>query len=257
MIPALEPLGHPTPRWLLDLTPADIRRGPGPWLEHLVEDALIYPGAGVDGSPVRQCNGVIHSFIFPDYMVSKDEILGELTRARRTGTGFAHHRLVDLVEFDAGPLVEKADPNFVRDGNNPIRTEATDGIWAVFESQRPGPRERFSFLFMGTEAIQTMAALFPRRPPRALVVQEHGFGGNCWRSFSEKIHELSQHWNDTPEILILGPNHQLHQWRIWGHSLRTDVATESMHQQEREIVVLGEKARRLCLRGLNPGFQVP
>ncbi len=251
MIPALESLARPTPRWLLELTPADIRRGPGPWLSHLVEDALIYPGAGVDGSPVRQCNGVVHSFIFPDYMVSKGEILGELTRARRTGTGFAHHRLVDLVVFDAAPLVQNVDRDFVWDGQNPFQREATDGVWAVYESLRPGPRERFSFLFMGTEAIRTLAALFPERPPRALVIQEHGFGGNCWRSFSEKIHELSQRWNDTPEILILGPNHQLHQWCTFGQSLGTDVATESMHKQEREIVVLGEKARRLCRSGFS------
>ena len=253
MIPALEPLAHPTPKWLLELTPSDIRRGPGPWLMHLVEDALIYPGAGVDGSPVRQCNGVIHSFIFPDYMVSKDEILGELTRTRRTGTGFAHHRLVELVEFDAGPLVAMAHPEFICHGENSFCTEGTDGVWAVYESRRPGPRERFSFLFMGTEAIQTMAALFPRRPPRALVVQEHGFGGNCWHSFSEKIHELSQHWDETPEVLILGSDAGPREWRTWGQSLGTDIATESMHKNEREIFVLGDKARRLCGRGSHFG----
>ncbi len=253
MIPALEPLAHPTPQWLRDLTPADIRRGPRPWLKDLVEDALIYPGAGVDGSPVRQCNGVIHSFIFPDYFVSKNEILGELTRVRRTGTGFAHHHLVDLVEFDAAPLVAKAFPEFTHQGDNSFRSEETDGVWAVFESNGPGPRERFSFLFMGTEAIQTLAALFPERPPRGLVVQEHGFGGNCWHSFSEKIDELSQRWQDTPEILILGSNAGLHQWRECGHFLGTDVATESMHKNERDFYFLGDRARWQCMRGFNPG----
>ena len=253
MIPALEPLAHPTPQWLMELTPADIRRGPGPWLKHLVEDALIYPGAGVDGSPVRQCNGVIHSFIFPDYLVSKHEIMGELTRERRTGIGFAHHHLLEMVEFDAGTLIQEADSKFVHHGEHPFRSEASDGIWAIYESHRPGPRERFSFLFMGTEAIQTMAALFPQRPPRALVIQEHGFGGNCWHSFGEKIQELSECWSDTPEILILGPNAGSHPWQAWGHSLGTDVATESMHKNEREIIVLGEKAWRVCMRGFNPG----
>ena len=252
MIPGLEPFAHPTPAWLKRLRPADIAGGPLPYLKHLVEDALVYPGAGVDGSPVRQCNGVIHSFIFLDYFLSLDEIQEELTRERRTGTGFAHHRLVGLVAFDASPIVTQADPNFMRDGENHHRAEGTGGIWAVFESIGPGPTERFSFLFMHTEAIQTLAALFPVRPPRAIVVQEHGFGGNCWNNFSDKLLELSELWNDTPEFLILGPNHRLHKWRVWGQSLGTDIARESMHHNEREVLFFGEKARRLCLRGINP-----
>ncbi len=252
MIPALEPLAHPTPQWLRNLTSDDIRRGPGPWLKHLVEDALIYPGAGVDGSPVRQCNGVIHSFIFADYHVSKNEIIGELTQQRHTGTGFAHHHLLELVEFAAAPLVAKALPEFTYQGNNSFRSAATDGVWAIFESHGAGARERFSFLFMGTEGIQTLAALFPIRPPRALVLQEHGLGGNCWHSFGEKIEELSQRWHGTPEILILGPNSGLHPWRNRGHFLGTDVARESMHQNEREVYVLGDRAERQCQRGFNP-----
>ena len=254
MIPGLEPFARPTPTWLKRLTPEDIAGGPLPYLKHLVEDALVYPGAGVDGSPVRQCNGVIHSFIFLDYFLSLGEIQAELTRERRTGTGFAHHRLLGMVEFAAAPLLARANPNpnFVRDGENIHRAEGTGGIWAVFESNGPGPAERFSFLFLHTEAIQTLAALFPIRPPRAIVVQEHGFGGNCWDSFSQKLLELSEIWNDTPELLILGPNHRMNKWRVWAQSLGTDIATESMHHNERELFFLGEKARRLCLRGINP-----
>ena len=210
-----------------------------------MKDALVYPGAGMDGSPVRQCNGVIHSFIYLDYHVSKEEILGEQTRKRRSGRGFAHHDLVGLVEFDAAPLVQNASREILKQGDNPFQIKATDGVWAIFESRDPGPRERFSFLFMGTESIQILAALFPEAPPRAMVVQEHGFGGNCWRSFSLKLIELAQYWDDTPEILILGPNHGLHEWAINGQSLGTEIATESMHKNEREVFVMGEKRHRL------------
>ena len=217
-----------------------------------MEDALIYPGAGMDGSPVRQCNGVIHSFIFLDYFVSRSEIIGELSQPRHTGTGFAHHHLVGLVEFDAAPLVAKASPDFIFQGDNPHRSEGSDGVWAIFESHEAGPCERFSFLFMGTEAVQSLAALFPKHPPRALVLQEHALGGNCWFSFAEKIEELSQRWQGTPEILILGPNSEFHPWRNCGHLVGTDVAMESMHQEEREVYLLGDRSERRRMRGFRP-----
>ncbi len=60
-----------------------------------------------------------------------------------------------------------------------------------------------------------------------------------------KLLELAQYWDDVPEILILGPNHGLHEWAINGHYLGTDISTESMHKNEREVFVLGEKGQRL------------
>jgi hypothetical protein len=247
MIPNLEHLAHPTPTWLKQLTPADIKGGPGPWLKHLVEDALVYPGAGLDGSPVRQCNGVLHSFIFLDYGTPKKEVLAELTRQRRSGTGFAHHRLVELVEFDPFPLVNGASREFVREGENHHHAAPSYGLWAVFEDTNPDLQERFSFLFMSTEAIQALAALFPSRAPRGLVVQEHGFGGNCWSSFSEPILRLARKWKGTPELLILGPNHDLHTWRDRGEWLGADLAVESMHRNERECIRMDRLAQQAVL----------
>lgn len=249
MIPSLEHLAHATPNWLKNLRPSDMKGGPGPWLNHLVEDALVYPGAGLDGSPVRQCNGALHSFIFLDYGTPKADVLAELTRQRRTGTGFAQHRLINLVEFDPSPLVDHAAPEFMRGGEFHHQSAPSYGIWAIFESLKPGPTERFSFLFMSTEAVQALAALFPSKAPRGLVVQEHGFGGNCWPSFSEEILKMAHHWSGTPEILILGPNHDLHLWHVVGESLSTDVAIESMHRNEREVVWMSERAQQVCLRG--------
>jgi hypothetical protein len=250
LIPALKHLACATPHWLKSLTTEDIKGGPGPWMKHLVEDALVYPGAGLDGSPVRQCNGVIHSFIFLDYGTPKEDVLCELKRQRKTGVGFAHHRLLDLVEFDPAPLVAQAAPEFIREGLNHHQSSPSYGIWAVFESTEPGPRQRFSFLFMSTEAIQALSSLFHAKAPKALVIQEHGFGGNCWRSFSDEVYKMASHWNGTPELLILGPNHQLHPWRLMGESLGTDVATESMHRNERLVIRLDKRTQRTWLREL-------
>lgn len=238
MLPSLTFLAHATPTWLMNLNPSDIQKGPGPWMKHLVEDALVYPGSGLDGSPVRQCTGAFHSFIFLDYGTRKAKVISELKRQRKTGTGFAHHHLVGLVEFDPTPFVANVDPCFIHQDSGDSQIEPPYGIWAVYESNGPGPTERFSFLFLGMEAIQALAALYPATAPRGLVVQEHGFGGNCWGNFSEQIMSLAEHWKGLPEILILGPNHHLGKWLGAAQTLGCDIATESMHQESREIVCL-------------------
>lgn len=234
----LKHLAHATPIWLANLSPTDIEMGPNPWMNHLVEDALVYPGSGLDGSPVRQCNGALHSFIYLDYGTPKTEVLTELNKQRKTGTGFAHHHLIGLVEFDPTTLITKADRNFIPRSSKGSSAKAPFAIWAVFESNGPGPAERFSFLFLGMEAIQTLAALFPTSAPRGLVVQEHGFSGNCWPNFSEPILRMSEMWHGYPEILILGPNHRLDQWHRKALSKGSDAATESMHRDTREVLWL-------------------
>ena len=238
MIPDLMFLASPTPYWLIRLSPLDIHNGPTPWMKHITEVALIYPGSGLDGSPVRQCSGVFQSFIFVDYGTPKADVLAELTRQRKTGTGFAHHDLVGLVEFDPVSHVTNADPAFIHQGEGHHQTQAPFGIWAVYESNLPESHERFSLLFLGVEAIQALAALFPTKAPHGLVVQEDGSGGNCWSSFSEPILKLAEHWNDFPEVLILGPNHHMDQWHEWAQLLVVDVATEARHRESRELMWL-------------------
>lgn len=238
MLPEISFLANATSGWLMNLSPSDIQHGPNLWMKHITEVALIYPGSGLDGSPVRQCNGVFQSFIFTDYGTPKADVLAELTRQRRTGTGFAHHNLVGLVEFDPTPLVANADPAFIHQGENHHQTQSPFGIWAVYESNLPDSHERFSFLFLGVEAIQALAALFPSEAPHGLVVQEHGFSGNCWSTFSEPILKLAEHWNNFPEVLILGPNHRLDQWHEWAQFRCVDLATEAMHQEVREVLWL-------------------
>ena len=109
-----------------------------------------------------------------DYGTPKADALAELTCPRKTGTGFAHHDLVGLVEFDPTPLVTNADPAFIHPGEGNQKTQEPFGIWAVYECNLPDSHERFSLLFLGVEAIQALAALFPTRAPHGLVVQEDG-----------------------------------------------------------------------------------
>ena len=238
----LKHLAHATPTWLANLRLSDIEQGPGPWMKHLVKDAMAYPGAGLDGSPVRQCNGVIHSFIYLDYGTPKIEVALELKRQWKSGTGFAGHRLVGLTEYDPSELILKADHTFVHHSTEAHQAASPFGLWAIYESNDHGLSERFSLLYLGTEAVQALAALFPTSAPRGLVVQEHGFSGNCWPNFSEPILRISEKWHDLPEILILGPNHRLDQWRRNALFKGSDHSTESMHRDTREVLWLDSKA---------------
>ena len=248
MHPTLKHLAHSTPAWLATLHPSDIDQGPGPWMKHLVEDALVYPGSGLDGSPVRQCNGALHSFIYLDYGTPKAEVIAALTKQRKTGTGFAHHHLIGMVAFDPTTLIATADRHFIHRRSKGHSAETSFAIWAVYECNGPGPAERFSFLFLSTEAIQSLAALFPTSAPRGLVVQEHGFSGNCWPNFSEPILRLSKKWHGHPEILILGPNHRLDEWHRQALSKGSDTATESMHRDTREVLWLTSLDSTACVR---------
>lgn len=236
MLPQLTFLATQTPKWLINLSPSDIQQGPKRWMKDITEVSLFYPGSGLDGSPVRQTNGVFHSFVFADYGTEKADVLAELTRQRKTGTGFKHHDLLGVVEFDPTPLVANADPAFTQQAGNIHQTQKPFGIWTVYECNLPGSRQRFSFLFLGVEAIQALAALYPTEAPHGLVVQEHGFGGNCWPSFSAPILKLAAQWSGFPEVLILGPNHHMTQWHKWSQSLAVDVATEAMHKDVRELL---------------------
>ncbi len=242
MLPILKHLTRTTPTWLKDISPSDIQQGPGSWMNYLVEDALVYFGAGLDFSPVRQCNGAVSSFILFDYGTIQTDVVAELNRQMKTGVVFKAHRLIALAAFDPLPLVIDADPDFIYRGQLFHQTQPPFGIWAVYES-KADPTERFSFMYMGVEAIQALAALFPNSAPKALVVQEHGFGGSCWQNFSDQILRLSKWWATLPEILILGKHHSLQAWSRNAQHLGSDKAIESMHGNQREFFWMNQAGR--------------
>lgn len=239
MLPFLDPFASPTPAWLRRLTPAAIQQGPGALLQRLTEKALVYPGSDLDGSPVRQLNGVLHSFIFMDYGTDPQVLKAEMTQERRHGTGFAHHRLLGLSEFDPLPFLKDVPDQFRCPAAGQWAQQRPWGIWGVYEDTRAGREgERFSLLFFGTEAHEVMAALFPRRAPTALVIQEHGFGGNCRQSHADAVLELAQQWESLPELLIMGENTWNRPWPERLVQVGSDVASESWHRNRRTFSIL-------------------
>ena len=238
MLDALAHLAQPMPEWLAALTPDGIQAGPSLWRRELLEDALVYPGSGDDGSPIRQLNGIVRSFIFLDLGTAKETYVDALTKRRKTGQGFAHHELVGITEFDAAEFIGPS--LWLLPAEQVPREDGTPGfgLWAVYESTLRGAPERFSLLILHVEAISALAALYPWSAPFAVVAQDHSYGTSHWQSFSGRIRRLSQSWVDWPRLLIVAEGHHLGDWTTRGHLVCEDLAAESQNKDNRQFYEL-------------------
>lgn len=228
---SLRHLAQPTPAWLAGLTPDDIRAGPGVWRDALVESALVYPGSGADGSPIRQCTGIVHSFVYLDLSVSFDDFKRMLTKRRRDGQGFKGHSLVGLTEFDVAEFLGARAYLAAPPADGPMF-----GLWAVYQNVQDGNAARFSLLILHVEAMIAIASLF-HKPPFAVVAQSHGFASVGEFTLDDSI-EAAALCYPPPVLLIVGERHPLQDLVRHGRLLGEDVAVESVHKNLRRIYEL-------------------
>lgn len=238
IIDCLAHLAQPMPAWLADLTPDGIQAGPIVWRWELLESALVYPGSGDDASPIRQCSGIVRSFIFFDLSVSRDSFLAAMTKRRGQDQGFKHHRLVGLTEFDATEFLGSGR-YLAADPLAPLgAVDAGFGLWGVYETTVRGPLERFSLLILHVDAIVGLTALYDLNPPFALVAQDHGFSNIGRPSLGAAVHRHAEKWTSMPRLLIAGRSNHLAELIARGRLLGEDVATESAHRNVREFYEL-------------------
>ena len=104
-----------TPDWLAS---AEIDRPVRFPLEHIVTDSLYYPASGLNGTPIKYLSGHVLSFIYADYAISKEQLLGNLN-GDGENCGFQGYTSVlqrevfreDIVPSGwAPPLVRKSSP---------------------------------------------------------------------------------------------------------------------------------------------------
>jgi hypothetical protein len=208
----LEPLKQyesPCPLWLMNLhdpNVAELRKN----LADVLQPSLAYPGAGTDWSPIRQMLGVVYSFVFFD---SRDnDTLALLKECAPTKRVDPNARLIGLCDFRTDQLMlEKVErhalmnhPHFRREQGKSASPFRLRGYWAVYELSN---RCRVSLLVILVEAIRGIIGLYKSSgcSPQALVLQDHGFGLNCWRSFGEPYESLVAAGDlKWPEFLIMG-----------------------------------------------------
>ncbi len=156
---------------------------------------VFYPGSGFDGQPVKLFGSThsAHCFVYSDYSVTEDHLAAALEHPRGKFLGYTTLARIRLAESDLAPRgwVPHVRPGDV--GSDSHRFVSDDfrpfGFLDILQrdeqrDEQHGP-ERLAILFLGADGIATYDALFCQEPPAsnpyAVVLQDHGFGGNYSR----------------------------------------------------------------------------
>jgi hypothetical protein len=174
---------------------------------------VYYPGSGNDGSPVRLFNtaGAADCFLYVDYMLERDVLLKQI--GSRGFKGYHTCSRIELEPADFG--VKRWSPHLtsteMRKAIQP--TVEPYGFLEILEKtdlRVPG-HERLAILFMCADGHAAYDALFCQpdspSPPFAMVIQDHGFGGN-WSEFGNggALHMIAMRAGIVPELMLVGDN---------------------------------------------------
>lgn len=211
-------LREPMPQWLKDFAPD----AAFPLGEFFRSRVVYYPGSGHDGQPVVLFGSAhaAHCFVYADYGVSQSALERELNSLQDGFRGYRSLARVTLKASDLTPdgwiphvklsrdVIESSQRAFQRGFVRPF------GLIEVLERVEPlddshGP-QRLAILFLGADGIATNDALFcqGRYPaPFAMVIQEHGFGGN-YNAFGHGslIEQIPGETSTYPEWMLVGEN---------------------------------------------------
>jgi hypothetical protein len=236
-------------------------------LKELFRGSCVYPGAGSDWSPLRQLVDVCHSYIFFDYLDCNHEL--EARNLQSIWPAYPHARCLMRHTFNSKAFLDKecsrtlqrrvqnalddyrrsegieSDAEWMFYGGNPLGGSHLPAQWTLYELE---PGHRVSLLYLRAEAIRGLGLLRLKTgvSPRALVLQDHGLGGNCWRGFGRPLHEivLKKLRMAAPRILIADNDFNGFSRRLLPYqTLSEGVCYEAMHRNWRRIMILPSNPR--------------
>lgn len=161
-------------------------------LKELLADSLYYPGAGIDGTPIRNWAIGVNSFVYADLSWNLNAYLQALNKAPVRGYCIMAQRQVNRDELVKTGYVIQAPLELNMDGylcalqRNRLIQEGPFALWTIFErnadqSEAHGP-ERFSLLHLRAEGVATYDGLYVAHDcvPHTLAFIRPGlaFGGN-------------------------------------------------------------------------------
>ena len=199
------------PAWLARFRPGDRIE----WGTFSASRLVYYPGAGTDGQAVALFGGAgaAHCFVYVDYGIERAEIERQLDHPVH---GFMGYRSIARASIVWRELTPHGWPLHLQAGDKPRPSEVAPWItpFAFVEvlERLPsfGPDHgptRLAVLFIGGDGVATYDALFCQRwgrPPFALVLQDHGFGGG-YTSFGERglLRAIARRADRHPELLLV------------------------------------------------------
>lgn len=232
---------HQIPIWLQDYS-----KGARFFLANFFNSrVLYYPGAGSDDQPIALfgASHSVHCFLYVDYGIKRSEIGQELLERDQFLSGYNELDRISIENRRLMPkgLVQHINPadtnqsNFIRGFVRPycvlVLLERSDLL-----DDEYGP-QRLAIMFLGTDGIASYDAIFCQetyRPPFAIVIQDHGFGGN-YDSFGHGglLENLALKFGAIPEYLLVGDDSQ--PWD--GFAMLGDVSPSrgGMHHQWRSL----------------------
>ncbi len=182
---------------------------------------VYYPGSGTDGHPVQLFGSThsAHCFVYADYGLTQAELESELEDPRHGFLGYHRLARIQLREAD---LVPRGWTPHVREEDLPPEpywfaavAHAPFGFLKILErdgdfDDKHGPR-RLAILFLGADGIAAYDALFCQEhgqsAPFAVVLQDHGFGGNYNRfGRGGLLERIAQRTNVVTRFLLVADN---------------------------------------------------
>lgn len=216
-------------------------------LGFFTEKTVFYPGSGCDGHPVALFGGshATHSFIYADYGTSAKRIIEELKDPTTSFHGYDLFDVLELNEKDIVPngwrptLAYENLKHRIKDINK-FATEKF-AFLAVLErkytfDERHGP-ERLAILFLGADGIASYDAIYCQpsifEPPFAILIEDHGFGGN-YDSFGSGslLERISNSAKIFPKYILTNNSDRL--WHSY-EDLNLDYSVGGMHETHRRL----------------------
>lgn len=194
---------------------------PHPALDAFWQSRIVYyPGFGSDGHPVRFFNThqLANCFVYADYLVEEEQVCADLDNPEQAYNGhFRGYHSVERIRLSAADLtpsgwrqhVPSPRANWARPRIRPYafleRLERDAGL----DDSHGAPA--LSILFLGADGHATYDALFcqdgQQRAPYAVVLQDHGFGGNYDRFGAGGLMEgIAITTGVFPEYLLVAEN---------------------------------------------------
>jgi hypothetical protein len=182
---------------------------------------VFYPGSGNDGHAVEVfgASHSAHCFVYSDYMLGEDSILDDLNSKHRSLKGYNTFAIESVNQTEISPsnwrshLTETQRQLVIEGFSRFFRRSPPQayGMFVVFERDEQfdnthGP-ERLAILFLGADGHATFDALFcqdNQTPPFAVLLQDHGFGGN-YCDFGEGgiMQNIASRTNRLPKYLLV------------------------------------------------------
>lgn len=189
-------------------------------ISQLLEESCYYPACGLDGTPIENPAGNILSFIYADYLRSRDEVLNDLhTPDYSSGLSWLGYECVFAQELSYSrilprnwlptifPTAAEGREQLMTRGKEILQGDPTDFIyWTVWENKTEN--RRLSLLYIKEEMSACYQGLYYATgiPPKVLtIIQPYGM---AWEnimfenSFFKRV--VMNHPGGMPEYLIYG-----------------------------------------------------